>query len=107
MDLGDHRDSVVGQALDEVHLPQWAAAVKRSAGELPDHLVQLATTTWSGQPPRPNVVGEVDIAMLAPHRVVELKRDVDQLIAKRLKLVQPTPDNPAEGLDIEVLTVLV
>jgi len=39
VDLGDHRDSVVGQALDEVHLPQWAAAVKRSAGDLPDHLV--------------------------------------------------------------------
>jgi len=39
--------------------------------------------------------------------MVELKRDVDQLIAKRLKLVQPTADNPAEGLDIEVLTVLV
>ena len=105
VDLADHRDPVVGQAFNEVHLPQRVIAVQRRAGDLTDGLVQLATTARRPQPPRPHVIRQVDVTVLPPHRVVHLERNVNQLIAKRLQLVEPAVDHPAESVDVEVPTI--
>ena len=107
VDLADHRDPVIGQALDEVHLPQRVIAVQRRAGDLADRLVELATTARRGHSPRPHVVGQVDVAVFPPHRVMQLERDVNELIAKRLQLVQPAVNDPAERVDVEVATVAI
>ncbi len=101
MDLADDGDATVGQALDEVHLPQWAVTVQRRAGNLADRLVELAAAARFLQPPRANVVVQVDVAVLPPHRVMELERDRDELIAERIKLVESAPNDVAELLDTE------
>ncbi len=64
----------------------------RSSGVLairPDRLVELAAAAGAVDAVRPDVVLEVDLAVLPPHRVVHLERDVDELIAERLELVEP------------------
>jgi len=107
MDLADHRDPVVGETLDKVHLPQRMFSVQRGAGNPSDRLVQLATAAGRGQPPWANVVIEVDVAVLPPHRMVQLERDVDELIAEWLEFVQPARDDPAKRFDIEVTSIRV
>ena len=102
VDLAEHRDPAVGQALDEVHLPQRLAAVQRRAGDPADRLVELAATARAVDPVRTDVVVEVDLAVLPPHRVVELERDVDELVAERVELVEPAVDDLAELVDAEL-----
>ena len=53
-------------------------------------------------PPGPDVVVEVDLAVLPPHRVVELERDVDEFVAERVELVEPAVDDLAELVDAEL-----
>ena len=89
VNLADDRDPAVGQAFDEVHLPQRVAAVQRRGGDLADGLVQLATTAGAFHPPRPHVIVQVDIAVLPPHRVVELEGNIDKLVAEGVEFVQP------------------
>ena len=101
VDLAEHGDPAVGQALDEVHLPQRPAAVQRRAGDLADGVVELAPAAGAVHPVGPDVVLEVDLAVLPPHRVVELERDVDQLVAERVELVEPAVDDLAEVVDAE------
>ena len=48
------------------------------------------------------MVLEVDLAVLPPHRVVELERDVDELVAERVEFVEPAVDDLAELVDAEV-----
>src|ERR1700727_1189879 len=50
---------VVREPLDEVHLPQRAVAIQRSAADLADRLVELAAPARGGQLERPDVVGAV------------------------------------------------
>jgi hypothetical protein len=47
------------------------------------------------------VVVEVDLAVLPPHGVMELPRDVHELVAERVELVQPPVQDLAEVLDAE------
>ena len=101
MDLADHRYPVVGQALDEVHLPQRTAAVQRRAGDLADCIVEFAPATRGVELPWPDVIVEVDLTVLPPHRVVEPHRNVDKFVAKRRQLVEPAGDDVTELLDSE------
>ncbi len=83
--LPDEREAVLGHALGEVELPQGTVAVQWGAGDLADDLVEFATAAggWDGDPAQ--VVVEVDGAVLKPHRVVQLPRDVDEPVAKRVE----------------------
>ena len=101
MNLVDHRYAAIGQTLDEVHLPQRPAAVQRRAGDLADGVVEFPATTGGGQRPRPDVIAEVDLAVLPPHRVVELERDVDEFVAQRVQLIEPAVDDLPEFVDPE------
>src|SRR4029079_19211051 len=66
-----------------------------------DRLVEFASTARLLHPPRADVVVEVDVAVLPPHRVMKVERDVEQLIAERVELVEPAPDDIAKILDTE------
>ena len=101
MDLAEHGDSAIGETLDEVHLPQRLAAVQRGARDPADRLVEFASAAGAVDAVWPNVVVQVDFAVLPPHRVMELQRDVDQLVAERLQLVQPAVNDLAELVDSE------
>jgi len=50
------------------------------------------------------VVVEVDLAVLPPHRMVELERDVDEFISERVEFVEPTVDDLTKLVDTELPT---
>jgi len=62
----------------------------------------LAAAAWAVHLVRTAVVLEVDLAVLPPHRMVELERDVDEFISERVELVEPTVDDLAELVDAEL-----
>ena len=99
VDLVDDRDAVVGQPLGDVHLPQRSIAIQRRAGDLTDQLVQLAASTGRGHPDLADVVVEVDVVVDHPHRVMQLQRDVDELIAKRRHRLQSRIRDLAEHIE--------
>ena len=100
--LADHRESVIGHAFREIHLPQGAAAVQRRACDLADHLVELAAPAGPAHPHPAQVIGQVDVRLLQPHWVVKLQRDIDQPVPKRLQQVQPPSQGAPEHLEREV-----
>ncbi len=100
MHLVDDRDAVVGEALGDVHLPQRATAVQRRAGDLADQLVQFTPSARRGHPRLAHVVVEVDVVVEHPHRVVELHRNVDELVAKRRHGLQPRKGHLAEQVEV-------
>jgi hypothetical protein len=53
------------------------------------------------------VIVEVELAVLPPHRVVELERNLDQLVAEWLELAQPAADDFAKRLDVEVTPIRI
>lgn len=104
--LADESKPVVGHPLGEVELPQGAVAGQRSAGDLTDHLVEFAAAARAGYLHPTQVVIEVDLAVLHPHRVVQLPRDVDQAVPQRVEQVQAALDRLAEHLETEVAVIV-
>ena len=102
MHLADQSEAVVGHALGEVELPQRAAAVQGSAGDLPDDLIEFSPAAGGGHLNPAQVVVEVDRAVFHPHRMVEPGRDVDEPVSQRVEQVQPPRDGPAEHVEGEL-----
>jgi hypothetical protein len=101
VNLVDDRDPVLGQPLDDVHLPQRPAAVQRGARNLADQLVKLASATRSGHPRLAQVIVEVNVGALNPHGVMQLQRDVHQLKSKRCQRHEPWIGDFAKQLETE------
>ena len=99
MDLVDDRHPVVGQALDDIHLPQRVPTIQRGARDVADQLIQFATSTRSGHLYVANVVVQIDIVVLHPHRVMQLEGNVHKLVAKRRQGEQPRVRHLAEQLE--------
>ena len=77
----------------------------RSSGVLA--ILPTASSSWRRPPGlshavRADVVVEVDLAVLPPHRMVHLQRDVDELVPERVELVEPSVNDLAELLDAEL-----
>ena len=102
MHLADQGEPIVGHPLGEMELPQRAIAVQRRAGDLADDLVELAAAAGAGHLHPAQVIVEVDLAVLHPHRVVQLPRDVDEPVAQRVQQVQPALDRPSKHVEVEV-----
>jgi hypothetical protein len=104
MHLGDNGDAVVDHPFDEVHLPQWSGVVQRCTCDLADQIVEFSPATRLGQHCPSQVVIDVDVAVLQPHGMVDLERDVNQSIAQRIQRRQPVGDDAAERIERELLT---
>ena len=100
--LADESEAVVGQSLGEVEFPQRVATVQRAAGDLADHLVEFAAAAGSRHLHPAQVIVEVDFAVLHPHRVVHLPRDVDEAVAQRVQQMQAAPDRLSKHVKGEV-----
>ena len=98
--LRDDADVAVGQALDDVELPQRAAAVERRAGDLRGHLGQLLVPAGGRRPDAADVVVEVEVGVLHPDRVVEPERHLHHPPPERRHQVEPGRD---EVLDLREL----
>ena len=88
MHLGDDPDVTVLEALDDVHLPQRAAPVERTAGDVTGDVGQLVVAAGRGGGDAPQVVVEVEVGVLDPHRVVEIERDGGQSLPELRKQMQ-------------------
>ncbi len=99
--LVDDGYPVTHQPFSDVHLPQRTIPVQRSAGDLADELVEFTTPARCGYRHLPQVVVDVECGVLDPHRVVQLERDVDQLIAQRPQRHQSRLRNTPEQLEAE------
>src|SRR6202022_2597639 len=73
--------------------------VKRSTGDLADNPIQFSATTGARHPGPPDVVIEVDFAVLQPHRTGQLERDVDESVTQRFQQVQAAVQNAAEPIE--------
>jgi hypothetical protein len=100
--LCDDREAIVGHALDEIHLPQRASAIQWRGSDLAGELIELAAAAGGRHPDPSHVIVEVYLGSLDPHRVVQLERNLDKLVAQRLEQVQPTPEGAPEQLEGEV-----
>ena len=83
--LRDRRDVAVLQALDDVHLPQRTGPVERTARDVADELRELLLAAGSGTTDPADVVVEVELGVLDPHRVVQVERDGRELAPERLR----------------------
>src|ERR1700676_66615 len=87
----------------------WATYISHSgrprssggARDVADQLIQLATSTGSGHLYVANVVVQIDIVVLHPHRVMQLQRNAHKLAAKRRQGEQPRVCHLAEQLEGE------
>ena len=103
MNLVNDRDPVVGQTLDDVHLPQRTTAVQRRAGDLADQLIEFTAPTGCGHTLLVQVIVEVDVVVFHPHRVMQLQRDVDELVAQRRQGHQPRIRHLPEQIEVEAV----
>ena len=103
VDLADHRDPAVGEAFDEVHLPQRPAAVQRGAGDLADRLVELTAAARAVHPVRagrgsrgrPRSSPATSGGGTCTGMSIEL-------VAERVELVEPAVDDLAELFHTEL-----
>jgi hypothetical protein len=70
------------QPVDEVQLPERAGVIERLRDDLRDLLGELAVAARRGQCHVPHVVIDVENGIVDPVRVVEPKRDAEELPAQ-------------------------
>ena len=76
--LGDEADPVVGQPLDDPHLPQRLRPVELVAGDVPGQVGQLAQPARAGDRGQPHVVVDVEVGVVDPDRVAQPEGHLDQ-----------------------------
>ena len=99
--LADQRETVLGHPLREVKLPEGPGAVQRGTGDLADELVELAPFAGTGHLHAPEVIVEIDVAILRPHWVVQMPRNVDEPVSQRVQQMQSALDGPPEHVEVE------
>ncbi len=102
VDLGQHRRPALGEALDQVQLPQRPVAIERAREDPRDGLGELAVRRRRRDGRLADVEVEVEVRVLDPVRVREPERHVHELPAERRQQVQPVGDEAADVLHAEV-----
>ena len=74
VDLEDDRPLPILEAFDEPCLPKWALAIERMRHDPADEAAERRVVAGSGQRRVPQVVAEVEVRVVCPHRPPELER---------------------------------
>ena len=85
-----HRDLAVGQSFDDPHLPQRLAAVERNPGDVRAEIGELLLTTGRRHCHPVHMPLDVEVAVLDPHRVVEIEDRVPDLSTERRQRPDPS-----------------
>src|SRR5581483_5956573 len=93
--LGDDADVAVLEALDDVDLPERPAPVELPAGDVAGQLGQLVIATGGRRGDAPQVVVEVEVGILDPHRVVQIEGNRRQTPGELRDQVQAPLDQVA------------
>ena len=99
--LGEDREAVVLEALDEVHLPQRAGPVQRPAHDPRDEVVELVVGARARQRRAPHVVGHVEVLVVDPDRVRQVPRHPAHALAVARDEGDPVADQPDQALVVE------
>ena len=78
MRLGQHREAPIGEAFDQPQFPQRAAAVERLGEHAPGEPLELVLATGTGQRRVADVVAQVEMRIVDPHRAALAERHVRQ-----------------------------
>ena len=87
--LGQHREAVVGQALDQPQLPQRTAAVERLGEHAPGQPPELLLAPGLGQRRVADVEADVEVGIVDPHRPALVERHERQPLAVARHQMQP------------------
>ena len=92
MGLGYEREAVILEALDQPHLPQRLRAVQLLREDARGQAAQLLPAPGRGQRGVANVVLEVEVGIVHPHRPAAVERRGGQLVAIARHEMQPPAD---------------
>ena len=81
VNLGDQRPPTTGEPLDHPHLPQRAVPIELHGHQPAHQVVQLLLPAGRRQRRVADVVGEVEVRVVDPHRPPELARHEPHLLA--------------------------
>ena len=101
MALADDGEVAVGQALDQVHLPQGPAPVERPAHEARHELVQLVARAGLRQRRPAHVVRDVEALVVDPDRTRHAERHVADALAVPGHVGDALLDQAHEALVVE------
>ena len=90
--LGDQREAVVLEALDQPHLPQRLRAVELLGEDPRGQVLQLLPAARRGQRGVADVVLEVEARVVDPHGAAAVERRVGELVPVAGNEVQPPAD---------------
>jgi hypothetical protein len=96
--LGVKGEAIFGQALHQVHLPERTRLVQRPCGQPADQFVQLLVAARRRQRRAPDMVGDVEIAVVDPHRPGRRKSHFTDLLPVPRHLWQPLFDGGQQRL---------
>ena len=81
--LREHRPAPVGEALDDVDLPQRPTSIHVSTDDARHLIAELVGGTGRSETDVADVVVEVEVGVVDPVRMVEPERDVDESATHR------------------------
>ena len=97
--LGDERDAVVLEALDDPDLPQRLAALELHARDVAHDVGQLAQRAGRRHADPFDVAVDVEVRVVDPHRVVQPQRHIDDPLAERSHQMHAIGDVSPHGLE--------
>ena len=97
VNLAHHRDSVAGEAVNQVQLPQRPGAVQRPGVDARHLLGQLSVGPRRRQGDLANVELEVEVRVVDPVGVVEVERHLRQPPPERRHEGEPLGDQALES----------
>ena len=106
MDLQDHRDVIVGEAVDEPHLPQRSGSIERERLQPAHQRGELLVVAGPGKRCQADVVVDVEVLVVDPHRPCLVVRHLHHPLAQAWNLVQPSFHVVAEFVETDPTLVV-
>jgi len=101
MRLVDQRNAAILQALDNVQLPQRPGPIERPGDQPADHVLQLGRSSGFRQRRPSNVVRQVEIRVVHPHRPRQPTRNETDPLPVTRHQGQPSGDEVDQVLVVE------
>ncbi len=94
--LGEERGAVALEAFDDMHLPQRTVGVELAAHDTRDEGIQLGAPAGRRQAGPAQVVVDLEVGVVDPHRMVQAERNAHRPLAQRGDEVDPLLDDPSD-----------
>ena len=102
--LREDREATPRDALDEIHLPEWPTAIEGPCHEAADEIAELRVTAWSRERGAADVIADVEILIIDPHRVGQASRHPLDLLAVARDEGDPLLDQVHQAVEVETVS---